>query len=165
MSQAGETNLDNVDIDTLLDTDDDKVYGAMGVAKTISTVCLCCAGCERWLDAVTHRVDRVLGGFQQGNFETGTRSDYTHNSVHAGEQANRCVFLMVHSGSSVHADTRLLDLFDNMYELVDSLTFKLASIAPNMWPVFELTYGLFKSDAIDFLDGERCAVHRWVHTQ
>ena len=75
------------------------------------------------------------------------------------------VYSMVHSGSSVHADTRLLDLFDNMYELVDSLTFKLASIAPNMWPVFELTYGLFKSDAIDFLDGERCAVHRWVHTQ
>lgn len=41
-----------------------------------------------------------------------------------------------------------------MYELVDSLTFKLRSIAPNMWPVFGLTYKLFKSDAVDFLDGE-----------
>lgn len=40
-----------------------------------------------------------------------------------------------------------------MYELVDSLTFKLRSIAPNMWPIFEQTYKLFKSDAIDFLDG------------
>ena len=48
-----------------------------------------------------------------------------------------------------------LDLFDNMYELVDSLTFKLRSISPSMWPVFELTYKLFKSDAVDFLDG-RC---------
>ncbi|KAG6813019.1 hypothetical protein H0H92_014757 [Tricholoma furcatifolium] len=49
-------------------------------------------------------------------------------------------------------EKKLLDLFDNMYDLVDSLTFKLRSIAPNMWPIFELTYKLFKSDAIDFLD-------------
>jgi hypothetical protein len=46
------------------------------------------------------------------------------------------------------------DLFDNMYDLVDSLTFKLHSISPSMWPVFELTYKLFKSEAVDFLDGE-----------
>ncbi|KAG6919218.1 hypothetical protein DXG01_008013 [Tephrocybe rancida] len=49
-------------------------------------------------------------------------------------------------------ENKLLDLFDNMYELVDSLTFKLRSIAPNMWPIFEQTYKLFKSDAVDFLD-------------
>ena len=46
-----------------------------------------------------------------------------------------------------------LDLFDNMYDLVDSLTFKMHSISPNMWAVFDLTYRLFKSDAADFLDG------------
>ena len=40
-----------------------------------------------------------------------------------------------------------------MYDLVDSLTFKLRMISPSMWPVFELTYKLFKSDAIDFLEG------------
>ena len=50
-------------------------------------------------------------------------------------------------------EAKLLDLFDNMYDLVDALTFKLRSISPNMWPVFELTYNLFKSDAVDFLDG------------
>ncbi|GLB38717.1 putative ARM repeat-containing protein [Lyophyllum shimeji] len=49
-------------------------------------------------------------------------------------------------------ENKLLDLFDNMYDLVDSLTFKLRSIAPGMWPIFELTYKLFKSDAVDFLD-------------
>ncbi|KIK50545.1 hypothetical protein GYMLUDRAFT_266124 [Collybiopsis luxurians FD-317 M1] len=49
-------------------------------------------------------------------------------------------------------DAKLLDLFDNMYELVDSLTFKLRSVSPNMWPVFELTYKLFKNDAVDFLE-------------
>lgn len=47
----------------------------------------------------------------------------------------------------------LSDLFDNMYDLVDSLTFKTHQISPNMWPIFEITYTLFKSDAIDFLDG------------
>ncbi|KAJ7024481.1 armadillo-type protein [Mycena alexandri] len=50
---------------------------------------------------------------------------------------------------------KILDLFDNMYELVDSLTFKLRAISPNLWPVFELTYNLFKSDAVDFLE-EMC---------
>jgi hypothetical protein len=41
-----------------------------------------------------------------------------------------------------------------MYDLVDNLTFKLRSISPNLWPVFELTYELFKSDAVDFLEGK-----------
>lgn len=53
-------------------------------------------------------------------------------------------------------DTKLivsLDLFDNMFELADVLTFKMRSISPTMWPVFEMTYKLFKSDAVDFLDG------------
>ncbi|KAI0286170.1 armadillo-type protein [Russula brevipes] len=49
-------------------------------------------------------------------------------------------------------ENKILDLFDNVYELVDSLTFKSRRISPNMWPVFELTYDLFRSDAIDFLD-------------
>ncbi|KIK50563.1 hypothetical protein GYMLUDRAFT_252883 [Collybiopsis luxurians FD-317 M1] len=44
------------------------------------------------------------------------------------------------------------DPFDNMYELVDSLTFKFRSVSPNMWPVLELTYKLFKNDAVDFLE-------------
>ncbi|KAI0657254.1 ARM repeat-containing protein [Cubamyces menziesii] len=49
-------------------------------------------------------------------------------------------------------ENKLLDLLDNMYDLVDALTYKLRSISPNMWPVFELTYKLFKADAVDFLD-------------
>lgn len=40
-----------------------------------------------------------------------------------------------------------------MYDLVDMLTYKLQAISPSMWPVFELTYKLFKHDAIDFLQG------------
>ncbi|KAL6303891.1 ARM repeat-containing protein [Sparassis latifolia] len=49
-------------------------------------------------------------------------------------------------------ENKLLDLFDNMYELVDSFTYKLRSVSPSMWPVFELTYKTFKAEAIDFLD-------------
>ncbi|KAJ3574136.1 hypothetical protein NP233_g1960 [Leucocoprinus birnbaumii] len=49
-------------------------------------------------------------------------------------------------------DHKLLELLDNMYDLVDSLTYKSRSIAPSMWPVFESTYKIFKSEAIDFLD-------------
>ncbi|KIK59223.1 hypothetical protein GYMLUDRAFT_245306 [Collybiopsis luxurians FD-317 M1] len=30
--------------------------------------------------------------------------------------------------------------------------FKLRSVYPNMWPVFELTYKLFNNDAVDFLE-------------
>lgn len=46
-----------------------------------------------------------------------------------------------------------IDLFDNVYELVDSLTYKTRTISPSMWPVFEITYKLFKSEAVDFLEG------------
>ncbi|KAK0187704.1 armadillo-type protein [Armillaria mellea] len=49
-------------------------------------------------------------------------------------------------------ENKFLDLFDSMYELVDSLTFKLRAISPSVWPVFELTYKLFKSDAVDYLE-------------
>lgn len=59
-------------------------------------------------------------------------------------------------------EKKMLDLFDNVYDLVDVLTFKLHSIAPSMWPVFELTYKLFKSDAIDFLDEMLPALDNFV---
>ena len=47
----------------------------------------------------------------------------------------------------------LADLFDNMYDLVDQFTYKHRAISPTMWPVFELTYKLFKHEAVDFLEG------------
>ncbi|TCD68344.1 hypothetical protein EIP91_010982 [Steccherinum ochraceum] len=49
-------------------------------------------------------------------------------------------------------ESNLLDLYDNVYDLVDSLTFKLRTISPSMWTVFELTYKVFKGEAVDFLD-------------
>ena len=39
-----------------------------------------------------------------------------------------------------------------MYDLLDTLTFRMRSISPSLWPIFEQTYQLFKTDGIDFLD-------------
>lgn len=50
-------------------------------------------------------------------------------------------------------ENKAIDLFDNMYDLVDALTFNMRRISPAMWTVFELTYKLFKTDAVDFLEG------------
>jgi hypothetical protein len=39
LAQQGEAAPDNIDVESLVsEADDDKVYGAMGVAKTIGTV-------------------------------------------------------------------------------------------------------------------------------
>ncbi|KAF9222983.1 ARM repeat-containing protein [Gyrodon lividus] len=114
LAQANETVSENVDVDSLLsDGDDDKVYGAMGVAKTIGTIV---------------------------------------SSIDSNQETLRQVQEVIIPIIRFTLENKLIDLFDNMYDLVDSLTFKPASISPNMWPVFELTYELFKSDAVDFLD-------------
>lgn len=45
------------------------------------------------------------------------------------------------------------DLYDTMFSLVDIFTFTMRSIAPKMWAIFEKMHQLFKTTAIDFLDG------------
>ncbi|KAG2125236.1 hypothetical protein BD769DRAFT_1668960 [Suillus cothurnatus] len=94
LAQQKEAAPDSIDVESLVtDGDDDKVYGTMGVAKTIET------------EVIIPIIRFTL-------------------------------------------ENKLIDLFDNMYDLVDALTFCLHAISPNMWPVFELTYDLFKSDAL-----------------
>ncbi|KAG2122713.1 hypothetical protein BD769DRAFT_967301 [Suillus cothurnatus] len=97
----------------MTDGDDDKVYGAMGVAKNIGTVVSCIDSSPEILSRVQEVIIPII---------------------------------------RFTLENKLIDLFDNMYDIVDALTFRLHSISPNMWPVFELTYDLFKSDAADFLD-------------
>jgi hypothetical protein len=58
----------------------------------------------------------------------------------------------------------VLDLFDAMFSLVDIFTFTLRTITPSMWPVFEIMYKLFKSTAIDYLDGG-CYSNRHIPNQ
>ncbi|KAF9586016.1 hypothetical protein BGW38_010410 [Lunasporangiospora selenospora] len=46
----------------------------------------------------------------------------------------------------------LLDLFDGVFEIIDSCTFSGKTISPNMWGVFELIYKTFKESALDFME-------------
>ncbi|KAH8989143.1 ARM repeat-containing protein [Lactarius akahatsu] len=103
------------DLETFMEaeSDDDKTYAAMGVAKTLSTIV---------------------------------------SSIDSSPEILAQVQEVIIPAIRYTLENKVLDLFDNVYELVDSLTFKSRSISPNMWPVFELTYELFRTDAIDFLD-------------
>ncbi|KAH7915448.1 armadillo-type protein [Hygrophoropsis aurantiaca] len=114
VSQNTDIDPENIDTESLLsDAGDDKIYGAMGVAKTIGTIISSIESSPEILSQVQEVIIPIIK------------------------------FTLEH---------KLLDLFDNMYELVDSITFRTHSVSPNMWPIFELTYDLFKSDAVDFLD-------------
>ncbi|KAI0337442.1 ARM repeat-containing protein [Trametopsis cervina] len=105
----------NLDLDRIMEQDggEDKIFAAMGVAKTIGTV--------------VNAVD---------------------SSPEILAQVQEIIIPII----TLTLENKLLDLFDNMYELVDSLTFKLRNVSNSMWPIYELTYKLFKSDAVDFLD-------------
>ncbi|KAH9168755.1 ARM repeat-containing protein [Lactarius sanguifluus] len=97
------------DLETFMEaeSDDDKTYAAMGVAKTLSTIVSSIDSSPEILAQVQEVIIPVIR--------------YT-------------------------LENKVLDLFDNVYELVDSLTFKSRSISPNMWPVYS------GRTAIDFLD-------------
>ena len=143
-----ETDGKTIDLENIMDdSSEDKVFAAMGVAKTITTVChfilwfsYYCSCCSRLLHLLI-LLRRSLRKFRRSLFP----------SLFSRLRARYSVSVIV--ANTVECTYTLADLFDNMYELADSLTFKLRAIAPNMWPVFELTYKLFKSDAVDFLDG------------
>jgi hypothetical protein len=77
-------------------------------------------------------------------------------------------------GSTNHiccADVDSAELLDSVYELVDNITYKLRVIPPNLWPIFELTYKLFKTDSISWLEGapityptpRKCPFHITFH--
>ncbi|KAI0688708.1 ARM repeat-containing protein [Cytidiella melzeri] len=110
-----EADGGNIDLDRIMEQDggEDKIFAAMGVAKTIGTVVSSVDSSPEILAQVQDIITPII---------------------------------------LLTLENKLLDLFDNMYELVDSLTFKLRAISPSMWPIYEITYKLFKADAVDFLD-------------
>lgn len=111
---AQDEEAQNVDMDNLQsESDDEKTFAAMGVAKTLTTVISAVEGAPNILMDVQEIIIPIIR--------------YT-------------------------LEKKILDLFDNMYELVDSLTYKLHTISPNLWPIFVTSYQLFKTDAIDFLE-------------
>ncbi|KAF8327473.1 armadillo-type protein [Cantharellus anzutake] len=49
-------------------------------------------------------------------------------------------------------EKQVVEAFDSVFSLVDTFTFTLRQITPNMWSVFEHIYKVFKEVAIDYLD-------------
>lgn len=144
---------DNADLDALLsDVDDDKTFAAMGVAKTISTVS---STQSPFLMLFTSFFFKIISSIDSSP-EILSQIQEIVVPIIVFTLENRLLgscFVLLLIPLQQWIKCHFLDLFDNMYELVDSLTYKLRSIAPSVWPIFELTYRLFKHEAVDFLEG------------
>ncbi|KAL0098010.1 armadillo-type protein [Phycomyces blakesleeanus] len=49
-------------------------------------------------------------------------------------------------------ENSIVDLYSEIFEIIDSCTFSAKRITPTMWGVFELIYKAFKDSGIDFMD-------------
>lgn len=60
----------------------------------------------------------------------------------------------------------MVDFFESMFDLMDTLTFNLREIQPPMWAVFEAMYKSFKGPSVDYLDGTSvcCRVTSAAHS-
>jgi importin-7 len=47
----------------------------------------------------------------------------------------------------------ILDLFSEVFEIIDSLTFSTKSISPTMWTFLPLMHDVFTDFAVDYMDG------------
>lgn len=46
------------------------------------------------------------------------------------------------------------DLYDEIFEIIDSCTFSAKTVSEPMWNVLGLIYKAFKTTAMDFMDGK-----------
>ncbi|KIJ55033.1 hypothetical protein M422DRAFT_201012 [Sphaerobolus stellatus SS14] len=113
-SVANQTEEDeDIAVEKIDDLAEDKVYSAMGMAKTILTI----------IQAMESSPD-ILGQLQE---IIAPVVIYTLENI-------------------------VLDLLSSAYDIIDTLTFNLRRISPSMWPAYEITYKIFKADAVDFLE-------------
>jgi hypothetical protein len=49
-------------------------------------------------------------------------------------------------------ENTIIDLYAEIFEIIDSCTFSAKRVTPTMWGVFELIYKAFKDSGIDFMD-------------
>ncbi|KAI8976466.1 armadillo-type protein [Pilobolus umbonatus] len=47
---------------------------------------------------------------------------------------------------------KILDLYDEIFEIIDSCTFSAKRVTPTMWSVFELIFAAFKDSGIDYME-------------
>ncbi|CEP15700.1 hypothetical protein [Parasitella parasitica] len=49
-------------------------------------------------------------------------------------------------------EKKILDLYDEIFEIIDSCTFSAKRVTPTMWSVFGLIYAAFKDSGIDYME-------------
>ncbi|KAJ2662905.1 Nonsense-mediated mRNA decay protein 5 [Coemansia sp. RSA 1200] len=49
-------------------------------------------------------------------------------------------------------EQRLIDLYDEVFEILDCCMFSVKSVSPNAWSLFGTIYDCFKNDGIDFIE-------------
>ncbi|KAI8359819.1 armadillo-type protein [Blakeslea trispora] len=49
-------------------------------------------------------------------------------------------------------ENRIMDLYDEIFEIIDSCTFSSKRVTPTMWSVFEMIYAAFKDSGIDYME-------------
>lgn len=59
-------------------------------------------------------------------------------------------------------EKRIIDLYDEIFEIIDSCTFSSKRVTPTMWGVFELIYRAFKDSGIDFMNEMLPALDNFV---
>ncbi|KAK1758370.1 nonsense-mediated mRNA decay protein 5 [Echria macrotheca] len=62
----------------------------------------------------------------------------------------------------VTLDNKLYDLFNEVFEIIDSCTFSAKQISPNMWTAFELIHNTFKNGAELYLEDMLPALDNFV---
>ncbi|CAG8526480.1 11131_t:CDS:10 [Ambispora gerdemannii] len=56
----------------------------------------------------------------------------------------------------------IVDLYDEVFDVIDSCTFSTKQISPTMWNVFELIYQTFKTSGIDYLEEMLPALDNYI---
>ncbi|RUP50513.1 armadillo-type protein, partial [Jimgerdemannia flammicorona] len=59
-------------------------------------------------------------------------------------------------------ENSIIDLYDEVFEIIDSCTFSSKQVSPTMWSVFELIYMAFKESGIDFMDEMLPALDNYI---
>lgn len=150
VANKSDSDGQDIDIDTVsIDNDggEDKEIAAMGVAQTIGTV-----------STISHNQIRYLNIFQvvsavDTSPEILAQVQEVIIPIIVFTLEKELMGMSVQSLEILYL-SQVTDLFDNMYDLVDSLTFKLRRISPSMWQVFELTYKALQSHAINWMEGQ-----------
>ena len=74
-------------------------------------------------------------------------------SLEKSPESLRQIEAVVAPGIEMTISNNLVELYDEVYDVLDSLTFYQRGISTAIWPIFEASYNSFKIDAADYFNG------------